>query len=114
MLDLNNLYWEEEQNIGLIKSTAQRVWGNNVRFGEIKVIDSPYPEFELIMRLYNKINIMLVYDRSTLDIGIPKDGEYVLMDKFTDEPFVRGMRATQPDNLVNNFALLDKVVKNII
>ncbi|MPN39957.1 hypothetical protein SDC9_187491 [bioreactor metagenome] len=39
---LNN---DAKVNISLIKATANQVWGNDVEFGELKVINSPYPEF---------------------------------------------------------------------
>ncbi|MPN39956.1 hypothetical protein SDC9_187490 [bioreactor metagenome] len=65
------------------------------------------------MKLYGVINILLAYDRSALDIGIPKNGQYVLMSEFTDKPFVRGMKSTQPENLLHNFKLLDEVVRKL-
>lgn len=114
MLDLNNLYWEEKQNIDLIKSTAQQVWGSNVQFGEIKVINSPYPEFEWPIYLYGKAEVGIYYDRSALDIGIKQNGKYELLGKFTNQNVLRGMKAMQPENLLHNFQVLDNVVKKII
>ena len=114
MLDLNNLYWEEKQNIDNIYRAAHDLWGENVVFGDIEVIESPYPEFDLPMKLFDKVGILLNYDRSALDIGVPKDGRYVLMSEFTDKPFVRGMKATQPENLISNFRVLDEVAKKLI
>lgn len=114
MLDLNNLYWEEKQNINNIYQIASEQWGENVEFEKIKVINSPYPEFELPMKLYGRVNILLAYDRSALDIGIPQNGQYVLMSEFTDKPFVRGMKATQVENLRHNFQVLDEVARKLI
>jgi len=49
------------KNIQLIKDTALELWGDNVNFGEITPSKSPYPEFEWIIKLYNQINVLLVY-----------------------------------------------------
>ncbi len=88
--------------------------GENVELGKLNVLNSPYPEFEWLMQLYGKINILLAYDRSALDIGIPHNDKYVLMSEFTNKPFIRGMKSTLPINMLNNFQLLDEIVKLIL
>ena len=108
---LNN---DAKKNIDLITSTAKYLWNENVSFGKLKVLNTPYPAFEWMMNLYKKIDILLIYDRSTLDIGILKNGKYVLVSRFTDKPFIRGIKSTQPENLLNNFRLLDYVVTSLI
>ena len=111
MLDLNNLYWEEEQNIRLIEGTAKKTWGNNVEFGELKVLDSPYPEFELIMRLYKLFDIKLTYDRSTLSIGVPTEEGYLVLSRAAKEPVFRGFDGMKAENLSHNFEVLDRLIQ---
>ena len=107
---LNN---EAAKNIELIENTAVQVWAGNVEFDAIRVLNSPYPEFEWVMTLYQKIDVLIHYDRSALDIGIPKNGQHVLMSEFTDKSIVRGMKSTQPENLLYNFRVLDDIVKKL-
>jgi len=97
----------------MIRITAIQVWGNKVEFGEIKVLNSPYPEFEWVMRIYG-VDILLKYDRSALDIGVPQNDQYVLMSEFTNESFVRGMKSTEVNNLLHNFQVLDRLLKKQI
>lgn len=104
----------DKPEINLIERTIKEVFVNNVEFGEFKELDSPYPEFEWSLKLYDKVNVRLFYDRSALDIGVPKNGEYVLMSEYTTQPFIRGMKATLPENLLNNFRVLDDVAKCIL
>jgi len=102
---------EAVSNIELIKTTAQALWGNNCVFGELKELESPYPEFEWSLLLYNKIDVGVYYDRSALDLGIKKNGKYELLSKFTDENVFRGMKAMNPENLLHNFQVLDRILK---
>jgi hypothetical protein len=67
---------EARENINLIKTTAEKVWQENVKFGEIKVLDSPYSEFECTLQLDNQFNVKLDYDRSTLSIAVPNKEGY--------------------------------------
>ena len=111
MLDLNNLYWEEKQNIDLIKSTAQQIWDSNVQFGEIKVINSPYPEFEWDIILYNKFSVLMKYDRSILDISVKTNGDEKWLTDLTDEDIVEGFESCKPENLLHNFHVLDRFLR---
>ncbi len=101
---------EARRDLMLIKQIADQVWGANCRFGDLKVMDSPYPEFEIPLRLYEKWDIGIYYDRSAVDIGIKQGEKYVLLDKFTTQKVFRGMNAMTEDNLLHNFELLNEVV----
>ena len=78
---------EARQDLQTIKQLALQIWGSNCVFGNPDIKNSPYPEFELPMRLYQRIEVGIYYDRSALDIGIKQDGKYVLLGKFTTKPF---------------------------
>ena len=108
---LNN---EARQNLQLIKEMARQIWGRNCEFEEIDIKDSPYPEFELPMRLYQRIYVGIYYNRSALDIGIKQDEKYTLLGKFTKKEVLRGMKAMEPENLLNNFNILDEVARDLI
>ena len=101
---------DAKDNIKLIRTIAMKIWGDNVEFGDLKVLNSPYPEFEWIMKLFSSVDILLIYDRSTLEIGVPQNGHYVLLSEFTQRPFFRGLESTQPNNLFINFQVLNDVV----
>ena len=101
-------------NLEKIKEAAKKKWGENCEFLELRIIDSPYPEFELPILLYQKIEVGLYYDRSAMDIGIQQNGEYVILNDFTEKEVIRGMKATIPENLQHNFEVLDEVVKKML
>ena len=98
-------------NVELIKSTAKRVWGDNAEFGEMEILDRPYSEFVWPMRLYGKVEILLAYDRSTLSIGIPTENGRVTLRSIAKATVYWGFDALQPENLLHNFKVLDRVVK---
>ena len=114
MLNEKLNYWEEQKNIEMIRITAIQVWGNKVEFGEIKVLNSPYPEFEWSMWLYNQFNIKLSYDRSTLSIGIPTEEGYVVLSRLTEESVFWGFDGMKSENLLHNFQVLDRLLKKQI
>lgn len=66
------------------------------------------------MRLFQKIEIGIYYDRSALDIGIKQEGKYILLGKFTTKQVFRGMKAMIPENLLHNFKVLDEVSRELI
>ena len=103
---------EAHKNIELIKTTAQKVWGEDCVFGEFKEPNSPYPEFEWYMELYGRFEVRLEYDRGLLGIDVPtKDGD-VLVDIATEEPFgFLGYEGIKPENLLHNFQVLDRLLK---
>ncbi|MDR0951440.1 MAG: hypothetical protein LBM18_00745 [Oscillospiraceae bacterium] len=104
-------YWEDKQNIEAIKSIANQVWGEKCEFGDMKVIKSPYPEFEWPIVLHGKIDVVLTYDRSILGINIMTDNGYENIRKFTEKEYIRGFESCKPKNLLHNFRILDEVVK---
>lgn len=105
---------EAQRNLQTIKEEALQIWGPDCEFGYLDIKNSPYPEFELPMRLYQKIEVGIYYDRSALDIGIRQDGKYILLGKFTAKQVFRGMKAMKPENLLQNFQVLDEVVREMI
>lgn len=107
---LNN---EARTNLQTIQKMISQLWGDNCELSGPEIKQSPYPEFELTLRLYRKVQVGIYYDRSAIDIGIMQDGKYVLLQKFTPEKVVRGMAAMKPENLYRNFYILDKVAKRL-
>lgn len=98
-------------NINLILTTAKQIWGENCKFGEMKELPSPYPEFEWELQLYEKFHIKLTYDRSTLNIGIPVDNDYIALNRMTKEPVYWGFDGMKPKNLLHNFQVLDRLLQ---
>ena len=104
---------EARQNFQSIKEMAIHNWGSNCEFMNVRIIDSPYSEFELQIRLYHEVEVGIYYDRSALDIGIKQDGKYVLLGKFTSKQVYRGMKAMKSENLIYNFKILDEVAREL-
>jgi hypothetical protein len=105
---------EARKDLQTIQHVAYQIWGSNCEFKEITIVNSPYPEFELPMRLFKRIEVGIYYDRSALDIGILQGDKYVLLGKFTAEQVFRGMKSMEPENLLHNFKVLDEVTREII
>ena len=108
---LNN---DARANISLIKEIANQVWENNVEFGEIKVLDSPYPEFEWPMRLYNSVDVRLEYERSTVGIMVKTREGYIGLSRMTDDQVFKGLKSCKPENLLHNFQVLDGLLRKHI
>ena len=102
---------EARGHIDLIKQTAEKIWGANVSFGEMNIMPYPHTEFEWSMNLYGTVDIMLYYDRSILGVAILKNGEAFSVSSFTDKSYVGGFESTEPEHLLENFMLLDEIVK---
>ena len=104
---------EAIDDIALIRATAHRVWGSKCQLGEIREIDSPYPEFDLPILLYNSYNITLEYERSTVGIMVKTNQGYIGLSRLTDQNIFKGLKSCVPENLLYNFKVLDDIVKKL-
>ena len=100
----------DQENIAIIKSMAQKVFGKNHVFGEIQFLDSPYTEFNLPMRLYDAFDITLEYERSTVGIMVKTKQGYIGLSRLTDEQIFKGLKSCKPENLLHNFQVLNEVI----
>ncbi len=99
-----------EANIKLIGELANKVWGDNCEIGEVKITNSPFPEFKLPMRLYHKVDVILTYDRSILGIALKTAGGNKWVDDLTSQIIYDGFESCKPENLLHNLQVLDEVV----
>lgn len=104
---------EGKQKLQTIQQLIREMWGEDCRMGEPEILDSPYPEFRIHLWLFDTVDVSIYYDRSALDIAIKQDGKYEILRTFTDKPVTRGMAATQPENLIRNFEILDEVARRL-
>ncbi len=112
--DFGMLNKEAQRNLQLIKQMIIQIWGEDCELLNIDIKDSPYSEFELLIRLYHKVEAGIYYDRSALDIGIKQNEKYILLGNLTNKPVVRGIKAMDPKNLRSNFLILNEVAQAIV
>jgi len=103
---------EDRASIELIRETAQKVWGEECVFGELKEPNSPYPEFEWYVVLYGRFEVRLEYDRGLLGIDVPTEDGDVLVGMGTEEIFgFLGFEGMKPENLLHSFQVLDRLLR---
>lgn len=105
---------EARANLQYIQDSILQIWGQDCELRYPQIMASPYPEFELSLVLYGKIEVGIYYDRSALDIGIKKNGKYELLSHFTDKPVIRGMKAMRPENLRYDLTILEEVIRGMV
>lgn len=105
---------EARNDIKQITDLANRIWGNNCEFGQLKVQNSPYAEFEWPLCLYHKVDVTLTYDRSILGIAIKTQKGNVWVDDLTNEIIYDGFESSKPENILHNFQVLDEVIRKMI
>jgi hypothetical protein len=94
--------------------TIRRFWNNSV--SEIKVVnmtDKPYDMFTLSMKMYGKFDVLMEYDRGTLSINVKMQDQFIVLSRLTNEQVYRGFEGYKPENLLHNFATLDKVLQSM-
>ena len=102
-----------EEVIKVIEVLSKQLWGSNCEIGQVKVLNSPYAEFECPMRLYHKVNVHLTYDRSILGIAVQTLKGNVWVDDLTNEMIYDGFESSISKNILHNFQVLDEVVRNM-
>jgi hypothetical protein len=87
---------------------AKEVFNDDINFGEMEEIDSPFPEFTWPIILYKRINALLTYDRSILRVDIMINGKYKFIGKLTNTPIMDAVWMTYA-TVKEDFLLLKKV-----
>jgi hypothetical protein len=99
-----------ETNLEIVKQSLIKVWGQRARIINIKVLDRPFDMFEIHLAINHQHDVMISYDRSIVDISVLKDGKYKWLTDMTDLDVIEGFDSCRPENLIQNFEVLDKVL----
>ena len=102
---------EDRKNIELIRTTAQKVWGEDCVFGDFKELNSPYPEFEWNIVLYGRFEVRIEYECGGIGNMVKTADGYITLSRLTDEQVFRGLKSGIPENLLHNFQVLDRLLK---
>ncbi|MBF2477009.1 hypothetical protein IA829_13875 [Listeria seeligeri] len=108
----NDMKIESQKLIDLI----EEFWKDNVSSPIVEIPENtPFGIFRIECVLYDKYNIRMSYERSTLGISIlnSNTGEYEILSKVAKEPIFRGLSSYKYENLLYNFQVLDNTLKNI-
>ena len=90
-------------------------WGNNISITNVITHrGAPFDIFEISTILYNRFDVMFEYERSTLGIRIKVGNEYVGLSRLSKEPVIRGFKSYTPENMLNNFSILDRTIKLMV
>ena len=103
----------DQKNIAAIKSMAQKVFGQNCTLGEIQLLDRPFTEFEWTMKLYDRFEVLITYDRSIIGINVKVNGDFINLRKLTSKEIKKGFDSSKQENIFYNFKLLDEVLKDM-
>lgn len=101
-----------QQKVDELTNQIVNYWGNNISI--INVIThkgAPFDIFDVSTILYNRFDVMFEYERSTLGIRIKVGNEYVGLSRLSKEPVIKGFKSYTPENMLNNFSILDKTLK---
>jgi hypothetical protein len=110
--DFGMLSNEGKNNSQLLQEVAQQLWKNDLQMIKTKVEDAPFDMFVIQMMLYKRHEILLEYEKGTCAISVKVNGKYVYLDKLSNEKIIFGFNSMLPENVVNNFTILDNFLKN--
>jgi hypothetical protein len=98
-----------------IVSRIKNYWSNNVsNLNIVKITDRPFDMFTLSMNLYGKYDVVAEYDRSTLGFSVKKNGEYVVLSKFTKYRIYRWSDSYSTESkIMYNFQALEDVLRSM-
>ena len=96
-----------------IKNRIMDYWGENVSdLNLLSITDKPYDMFTLSMRLYEKYDVLVDYDRSSLGFRVKMNADYIILSKLSRYPIYRGFDSyLTANNIMHNFRALDDVVR---
>ena len=110
MLNDGSVVNEANELINIIK----KFWNTSV--SDIKVVsiaDKPVDMFTISMKMYEKFDVLMEYDRGTLSIKVKKQNQFIALSRLTNEKVFRGFEGYKPENMLNNFGTLDNVLHSM-
>ena len=108
---LNN---EGKENIEAIRVAIEKIWGGKCQIVEIKVNNAPFCMFDMKIKINNRFEVLLSYDRSIMGIYIKKSGEYINIRKLTDQEIIGGFNSCSPLSLIHNFTILNEMLNSMV
>ena len=105
---------EGREDMWTILQALDAHWDDDCELESIQSLPSPYPEFEIRLRLYGEVEVSILYDRSAVGVGIKQNGAYRGLKQFTEKPVFRGREAMKYKNMKHNFEILDEVARGMI
>lgn len=110
---MNNSKMQIEMNQVIEK--IKKFWNNNISNIEIKYIsDKPVAMFSFTMKVYDKYDVMVEYERSTLGYYIGIEGNFIGLSKLAAEPVLRGFDSYRTEeDILHNFKILDDTLKSM-
>ncbi len=104
---------EGSENINKIRDAAKQTWGDQCRLQNPQVHEAPFCMFEIHMRIYDRFSVVILCDRSVVDISFRTNGRYEWLAELSPGTVVEGAESCRPENLLRNFRLLDAALKSL-
>jgi hypothetical protein len=102
---------EGEKNLKLLQDLAIQIWGTNLNIINVKIHNAPFDIFEINMLIYGCYEILLEYEKGSFATSIKMNNIFIFLDKISDENIVYGFESVLPQNIISNFNILDKTLR---
>lgn len=108
------MFNDVQTEIGELIGKIKEVWGNDVsQLCLTESTDTPFNMFTIAMKFYSQHDVIMEYERSTLGISVKTRDGYIVLSRLAKEPIYRGLKSYIPENLLHNFKVLDKTLKDM-
>ena len=111
---------EAQAALALTKSVAKEVFGDNIVFGELDIVQAPFSLFTMPVKIYGKdarIEYELGYINLHLKVGYTDEitgkwtEEFVFLPHLTRKKMFWKQECMTPENMLHNFRVMDEVIK---
>ena len=102
---------EGYKNLQKLKEGIKSTWGEKVHFTIAQELPLPVDAFRIEILVYGKYKILVEYEGGTFAYKLWSGAYFEYLDSLVDEKIVYGFKSMLQDNIVKNFAILDRYLQ---
>ena len=105
---------EAHKNIKNMRECMTEIWGNDVEITYFKEFDYPFSQFEMKVKIENKYDVLITYDRSIMGIAVNINGKFEWIDDLSSKEVIGSFDSCRTkENMLYNFKILEEVLKEL-
>ena len=101
-------------HISTVMDAAKNIWGYlDWKITDIEIIDAPFGAFNMTIRIRDRFDVMMEYEKSIWSILVKTNGEYTKLSQLTDQRIILFFERNKRSSLIHNFKILNQVLHSM-
>ena len=101
-------------HISTVMDAAKNIWGYlDWKITDIEIIDAPFGAFNMTIRIRDRFDVMMEYEKSIWAIAVKVNGQYIWLSDLTNKHVIELDDTNKRSSLIHNFKILNQVLHSM-